>query len=66
MEHYDDHCWVCFLGVYWKINRMHPGWIEGRRMVMNGQAQYVIIDVSHVNWEEYCKRAIEIIERRFG
>lgn len=65
MEQHDDHCKLFAAGKIWNIVAVRPGMIKVRRIENRYIIVFAKIDTSEVDWNGYCKAAVEIINRRY-
>jgi hypothetical protein len=60
-EQHDDHIWLTVFGGRWAI-----AWIEGDVFgIWRGRVphiEYSELDVSAVNWERYCNKAVGMLK----
>ena len=64
-DYYDSHCLITFMGWCWYIIGAHPGRLRVVRL-QGTELIGAIIDISNVDWDGYCKQAVEILEREYG
>jgi hypothetical protein len=60
-DQHDDHCWLCADGM-WAIHSMRWPLV----LLWRGydpDIEYMLMDLSKVDWDAYYAKAIEMIER---
>lgn len=61
MVQHDDHCWLVFNGQAWAIRRINYPLFELWRGYWP-LLEFIILDVSEVNWDHYCATAADWLE----
>lgn len=58
-DQHNHHCILTFMGFNWWIVSARPDTLEVARRVDQHSIITGFVDISHVNWEDYCKAAVE-------
>lgn len=62
-EYYDSHCLINFMGHMWHIIGARPGLLQVVRL-KGVEIVGTLIDTRNVDWEGYCKEAVELLYER--